>query len=512
MESTLQLNNIISEDENVITTNNECSSNNNNNSILDNYNNNEIHSSINDVFITTTQLTSTYVDEIEMPGHNIIFKEPSHTIHLISIDLLIKKIIFDNFITVYPKVFKAFCTQFYVFFKPEFIISKLTSAFDYYYNTQKLSLSKILNLITFINKITLELLIQYKSLLNTYNNNIIQTLCLFYSKITTEPILNTPSTKDIHYLLTQDIPYHYKINILTKLEHPYKSIDTVIQSSLTKENDITSTKHNKRLNAFYILDWDDEDIVKQLTYISYIQLTTLQHKEFLGGNFIKSTKHQTSPTIIKLCQHFDNLVMFIIQDILSYDNASLRGTIIDKWINISYKCKQIHNYNDSFAIKQAISHYIIQKLKQSWKYVSKNAKRLHNELNVLYSFNNNFMNLRNEIKQCKGVPYIPYLGMLLRDINYYESKFNYLENEMLINCEKLIIVQDVVDAFYKFEEYAYDYVNNNTLAFFSCLLPIKEKDLEQLSNMIEPIFTLHNGNVNHNDKRLTLIDEMFFKQ
>jgi hypothetical protein len=122
------------------------------------------------------------------------------------------------------------------------------------------------------------------------------------------------------------------------------------------------------------------------------------------------------------------------------------------------------------------------------------------------------MNLRNELKQCKGVPYIPYLGMLLRDINYYESKFNYLENEMLINCEKLIIVQDVVDAFYKFEECAYDYVNNNTLAFFSCLLPIKEKDLEQLGNMIEPVFTLHSGNVNHNDKRLTLIDEMFFKQ
>ena len=122
------------------------------------------------------------------------------------------------------------------------------------------------------------------------------------------------------------------------------------------------------------------------------------------------------------------------------------------------------------------------------------------------------MNLRNEIKTCKGVPYIPYLGMLLRDINYYESKFNYLENETLINCEKLVIVQDVVDSFYKFEECAYDYVNNDKLAFFSCLFPIKEKDLEQLSDMIEPVFRLHSGNIDNNDKRLTLIDKMFFKQ
>ena len=379
MDST-QLSNILIESNNIIANDNPqefiqpSNESRNNNSISDNYNNNETRSNI---FIIK-QSTSTYVDEIEMPGENIVIKEPSHTIHLITIDLLIKKIIFENFITVYPKVFKAFCKQFYVFFKPEFVLSKLTTAFDYYYyNTQNLSLSKILNLIQFTNTITLELLIQYKSLLNTYNNDIIQTLLSFYSKITTEPILNIPSTKDIHYLLTQDIPYHYKLNILNKLEHPNKSNDTVIQSALTKVNETTYNKP-KRLNAFYVLDWDDEDIVKQLTYISYIQLMTLQHKEFLGGTFIKSNKHETSPTIIKLCLHFDNLVMFVIQDILSYDNVSTRGTIIDKWINISHKCKLIHNYNDSFAIKQAISHYVIQKLKHSWKFVSKNAKRLYN--------------------------------------------------------------------------------------------------------------------------------------
>ena len=51
----------------------------------------------------------------------------------------------------------------------------------------------------------------------------------------------------------------------------------------------------------------------------------------------------------------------------------------------------------------------------------------------LYSFSNEF--------------YIPYLGILLRDISFYEANYEYLIKGNLINIEKIEKIQNIIDNF-----------------------------------------------------------------
>ena len=269
-----------------------------------------------------------------------------------------------------------------------------------------------------------------------------------------------------------------------------------------------TNKTQKHNNAFYVLEWDDEDIANELTFLSRLQLSVLQNNEFLGGKFMKKDKKVTSPTVVKISQHFDSLIMFVIQDILSYDHKPMRGKLIEKWINISYKCRSMNNFNDSMAIKQALTHFIIQKLKKSWKFVTKPALKLYDELNELYSCDGNYRNLRDELKKCDGTPFVPYLGILLRDINFFEEKAKYIKDKTLINFEKLMLVQTAMDTFYKYRSHTYNIQQIDQLAFFTCLLPIEEEELEELGNNIEPEFKLYKKK--KEEKRFTKMDELYF--
>ena len=95
----VELGNTLIEEENIIANDNDQEfiqlSNESSTEIETNLNcNTELiphNNSISDNTFIIRHSTSTYVDEIETPGQNIIIKEPSRTIQSITIDLLIKK-------------------------------------------------------------------------------------------------------------------------------------------------------------------------------------------------------------------------------------------------------------------------------------------------------------------------------------------------------------------------------------------------------------------------------------
>lgn len=617
------------------------------------------------------ELIPEYVDEEEIEGSNIIMKDQTNQVQWLSVDLFIKKIILDDFANINPELIDAFCSQFYAFFKVDFIITKIITAF-YYYRKKKLPSTKLLNLVLFMNKIISEL--NRSKLLS---NDICTALILYelYSDIIRDPGLKAISTFEAQWILIKKSPMLYNSDYAKHIQrnlgndnnssiqtknasnssndntHDVNKNDNNNDTTVTpenkdsnveqqqqqpkeeqteqnkntesnsndkhndnnnnttqtnsesinatnvndKENDITSNVNNtnsenvnnvndhninntndsnanntndhnvsntndnntktndnttpttttnnnsnsnenlnratrinttnahvvtdnistdkvnktqKRNDAFYVLEWEDEDIANELTFLSRLQLSVLQNNEFLGGKFMKKDKKVTSPTVVKISQHFDSLIMFVIQDILSYDHKPIRGKLIEKWINISYKCRSMNNFNDSMAIKQALTHFIIQKLKKSWKFVTKPALKLYDELNELYSCDGNYRNLRDELKKCEGTPFVPYLGILLRDINFFEEKAKYIKDKTLINFEKLMLVQTAMDTFYKYKSHTYNITQIDQLAFFTCLLPVEEEDLEELGNKIEPEFKLYKKK--KEEKRLTRIDELYF--
>jgi hypothetical protein len=276
-----------------------------------------------------------------------------------------------------------------------------------------------------------------------------------------------------------------------------------------------SKKHKLKLHDndgfFDVLDWDKKEIGEKLISISKNLINKVNRREIYKAVFLKKTKDKTSPNVMENIDKFNRLTFFIIQDILSYDFAKDRGKIMEKWIKIAEYCKERKDYNDCVAINSALNNYIITGLKKTNNEVSKEKRDLLKQISRLCRYQGNYKKLRENMKSLGPTEfYVPYLGMILKDLAFYEENSKYLVDGVFINIEKLENVQITVTEFFNFKN-TIDKENPyipEELNFFEKLEDLKEADLEKLANDLEPEFKLYSNK--KREKRQTNIDKKYF--
>ena len=133
-------------------------------------------------------------------------------------------------------------------------------------------------------------------------------------------------------------------------------------------------------------------------------------------------------------------------------------------------------------------------------------------LNKLRNFcrvEGNYKKIREEMDNCdkKGEIFIPYLGMLLRDLNFFEEKSKYINEKGFINFDKIEKISEMFELYFKFRD-KIDAVNKiPELEFFNDLEDITEEKLEEIGNNIEPQFKYE---PTKKKKRRTNIDKKYF--
>ena len=253
---------------------------------------------------------------------------------------------------------------------------------------------------------------------------------------------------------------------------------------------------NKPLSFFNILDYDSKDIAKELTRLTYHLLSQIQPKEFFKGVFTKKNKDEASPNITEVANRFNQLSFWIIEEILSYDLINDRAKVIEKIIDIGNELLQLNNFTDCMCITSALGQVIIKSLTKTWKKVSKENNSVLNNLKKILSFQDNYKNIRDKIEECieKREPYVPFLGPYNKRICFLEEYGPYTKDNSLINVDKIVLVQQILEQFYKFKLKKYDIIRRtkNEFIIFQCLDPKSEEELEKLGSCLEPNFTLNN--------------------
>ena len=312
------------------------------------------------------------------------------------------------------------------------------------------------------------------------------------------------------YILKADL-YDSKMKKKNKLfKKPIASQRTISQK-YEKIN-----KKNMCKNYFSIIDWNPKDVGEALIAISKRDLIKIERKELYKAIFLKKVKNKTCPNIMECITQFNKLTSFIIEEILSYDLPKERAKIIEGWIKVAEYLKIRKDHNDCVAIYSALKNYIITGLKLTMKELKTKTKNLIKEVSEFCSFEGNYKNLRIDMINCLDCNefYVPYLGMLLRDISFYEANYEYLINGNLINIEKIEKVQNTIDKFFEFKNIPDIYNKNNEypqeLGFFNNLEILKEDDLDILANKLEPKFILKD--IQQKKKRLTNIDKKYFSK
>ena len=143
--------------------------------------------------------------------------------------------------------------------------------------------------------------------------------------------------------------------------------------------------------------------------------------------------------------------------------------------------------------------------------ISKDKEDLLKQLNRFCRIQGNYKKLREDMKTLGYYDfYVPYLGMLLKDLVFYEENSKYLIDDVLINFEKIENVQIAVSDFFNFKNTTdKDFIQPpEELDFFDKLENLNENKLEELANNLEPEFKLRPEK--KREKRSTNIDIKYF--
>ena len=312
-----------------------------------------------------------------------------------------------------------------------------------------------------------------------------------------------------------------KENFYSKLNDK-KRIGTIRYKTVVKKNEILLNKFmslSESINInnipqkkyFCVTDYKVAQIGEELILVSKKSLNSVEYKELYCAIFTKNQKNEKSPNIMDNIKKFNNLIFFIVEDILSYDTPKERAKMIDQWALIAKYCKKRKDQSDCLAINSALNHYIITGLNQTFDSIKHSTKNILKEIGEYCSLKGNYKTFREEVKNLKENEfYLPYLGYIMRDINFFEEKGKYMVQGNMVNFEKIENVQNTLDIFFKFKD-CFDRIKIEgikELSFFENLEVKNEQELEQLADNLEPEFKLEKQI--DGSKRLTAIDIKYF--
>ena len=447
-------------------------------------------------------------NETELNNLNYYNKKNKCNISYISLNLFIKKLCTENLKEKYPILYKSFLDQYQEFLPISSLIEKIICAFEYYNKEMNI---EIPDLILLLNKIISN---QFKKIKD--NESLIEKLIEVYKVIEDLPWVNDALQKEI-----DNINFILSSNSSQEFDEDYTKY-LISDRRRTKAINIRSRTKSKKINNkpiykypyFYIFDFSDEEIARNLTLISYKMMSSIDVNELWSCNFSKEDKLSKAPNVMKLIERFDKLMLFIIEDICSYETNKARAKIITKWANIAKKCKDFHNYNDLLIINQCFNHYLLKKLIKTWKKLSKSTLMLIAELNKFCNNQQCYLNIRREMVGCKHLAYIPYLGILLKEIVDIEDKYKYIErigDYNCINCIKLQKIYWEVKKFFEFKNITFTFTQISELNILNQLNPRTEQEIEEMIiNNEKNRSTFKEFIQTGNKKKQTKSDEMFY--
>ena len=317
-------------------------------------------------------LDEEYNEEVEQEGINIVHNNEKR-IRYITVNIMLKKIALDNIMSKYKNELYGLVHQMTLFAQPEVFILKVINAYEFYEAKNKTSV----DLIELLNQCILTYFERISS-----NEKVYQTIKSFYNRIVNIYKSNTVLMQNISM-----IQFLFQNSTIDSFDVEYSKM---LLKGRKKSNEVSMKYQSKQMivsdNTFDILNFSEDEIAKQLSYISFMLLSKIKPEELYGSNFTKENKNQISPNVMKAIEHFDNMILFIFEDIISYYHYRTRGKVIEKWIKVAMKCKEMNNYNDLIILNTLFKNYELRKLKYTWKHVSREDREKIKEINKFCSF------------------------------------------------------------------------------------------------------------------------------
>jgi RasGEF domain/RasGEF N-terminal motif len=130
----------------------------------------------------------------------------------------------------------------------------------------------------------------------------------------------------------------------------------------------------------------DEDIAKELTRIDWILYSSIRPRDLVRHVMLANEAKKTAKgleNVNRMIDHFNHLFCFVSGMILLRDKPKHRARMLEKWMTVAWKVRQLNNYNTLGSIIAGTNGTAVHRLSATWELVPENIRKDYMRLTIL---------------------------------------------------------------------------------------------------------------------------------
>ena len=166
------------------------------------------------------------------------------------------------------------------------------------------------------------------------------------------------------------------------------------------------------------MEISDDDVADELTRIDWIMFSSIRIRDFVRHVSLSATqkeKCKSLQNVERMIAHFNHVAQWVANMILLRDKAKHRAQVLEKFMNIALKLRQLNNYNGLAAVLAGITGTAIHRLSQTRALVPPDVQKRFARLVILMGTQKSHFAYRLAWEN-SPLPPIPFIPLHRRDL------------------------------------------------------------------------------------------------
>lgn len=249
-----------------------------------------------------------------------------------------------------------------------------------------------------------------------------------------------------------------------------------------------------------LLEFSDDDIAEELTRIDWIMYSSIRVRDFVRHVSLSPSQKEKCKSlrnINRMINHFNHVAKWVANLILLRDKAKHRAQMLEKFMNIALRLRQLNNYNGLAAILAGINGTAIHRLTQTRALVPAGVQKKFARTVILMGTQKSHFAYRLAWEN-SPLPRIPFIPLHLRDLVSAEegSKTFVGPNKDRVNWKKFEVLGEVLLPLMRSQGTAYPNLTPN-MAIRELILGCRMPTDEEVSRLLDDSIRSTNANNLH---------------
>ncbi|KAI1447414.1 ras GEF [Annulohypoxylon stygium] len=240
------------------------------------------------------------------------------------------------------------------------------------------------------------------------------------------------------------------------------------------------------------MDTQNDDIADEMTRIDWVMFSSIRIRDLVRHVSLSTEqkeKCRAMKNVNRMIAHFNHVAVWVSNLILMRDKAKHRAQMLEKFMNIALKLRQLNNYNGLAAVLAGINGTAIHRLSQTRALVPADVQKRFARLVLLMGTQKSHFAYRLAWEN-SPLPRIPFIPLHRRDLVSAEEGSMTLVGPQgdRINWKKFEILGEILLPIMKSQGTPYPNLSKHDTArelILDCLMPTDEEDIYQRSIQVE---------------------------